>query len=277
MLNTKFDLYKREWLDLVFADRNKAYGAYDLRNHYGDNMLKAMAITVAGFTFAAITLTLIVQRKPAIESPPVVSYHKDIPIAPVVEAVKKTEKPKARLASQTKPIPASTSNVPSTRFVEPRPTNEPVTEEPPVISQLIGAIGPIDNKGDSKSEDRNIMSGTPGPGIEQGPPAEDVSIHNTGGLDAMPEPVGGNSAWSKFLQKNINYPDVDAEGRVIISFVIEKDGHLTNITVLKGVLSELDQEALRVLKLAPAWKPGTQNGQPVRVRFTVPIVFQRMQ
>ena len=54
MLNSKFDLYKTEWLDLVFADRNKSYGAYDLRIHYGDNMLKALAITMLGFTVAAV-------------------------------------------------------------------------------------------------------------------------------------------------------------------------------------------------------------------------------
>src|SRR5260370_5699017 len=93
----------------------------------------------------------------------------------------------------------------------------------------------------------------------------------------MPEPYGGAAAWAKFLQKNIHYPAQASEegkqGKVYLSFIIEKDGQLSNITVIRGVGFGLDEEALRVLRKAPAWKPGIQNHQPVRVKYTIPINF----
>ena len=94
----------------------------------------------------------------------------------------------------------------------------------------------------------------------------------------MPEPVGGAAAWNKFLSKNLRFPAVAQEegvgGRVYLSFIIEKDGSLSNITVDKAAGHGFDEEALRVLKLAKAWKPGMQNGQPVRVKYSIPISFQ---
>jgi protein TonB len=78
--------------------------------------------------------------------------------------------------------------------------------------------------------------------------------------------------------KNLHFPVIAQEqgvsGKVFLSFVIEKDGKLSNIVVEKGAGYGFDEEAVRVLKLAPAWKPGIQNGQPVRVKYTVPITFQ---
>ena len=80
------------------------------------------------------------------------------------------------------------------------------------------------------------------------------------------------------MQKHLKYPDGAVEGhiqgKVWLSFIIERDGHLSNITVDRGPGYGLDEEALRVLKLAPAWKPGMQNGQPVRVKYNIPINFQ---
>jgi protein TonB len=93
----------------------------------------------------------------------------------------------------------------------------------------------------------------------------------------MPEPYGGAAGWTKFLQKNLKYPPEASEkgigGRVSVSFVIEKDGHLSSIMINRGAGFGMDEEALRVLKLCRAWKPGVQNGQPVRVRYIIPINF----
>ena len=98
-----------------------------------------------------------------------------------------------------------------------------------------------------------------------------------GDLEVMPEPYGGSAAWGKFLQKNMHYPpqasDEGKQGRVWLSFIIERDGHLSNIKVEKGAGYGMDEEALRVLKLAPAWKPGKQHGQPVRVKYNIPVNF----
>lgn len=103
-------------------------------------------------------------------------------------------------------------------------------------------------------------------------------VYDFNAIEVLPEPVGGKEAWSKFLQKNLRYPGAaereGMNGRVFLSFIIEKDGRLTDIKVERGAGFGFDEEALRVLKMAPAWKPGIQNGRPVRVKYTIPINFR---
>lgn len=97
-------------------------------------------------------------------------------------------------------------------------------------------------------------------------------------VEKAPEfPGGGLEQFYKYLGSTIHYPDDaranNVQGRVIVTMIIEKDGSLTNIRVVRGVSSSLDKEALRALSLCPKWNPGTQNGRPVRVAYTVPISF----
>ena len=96
-------------------------------------------------------------------------------------------------------------------------------------------------------------------------------------VENNPEFPGGEQARLKFFQKNLVYPkaakEKEIQGKVIISFIVEKDGSITNIKVEKGVDSLLDAEALRVVKLMPKWKPGTQRGIPVRCSYRIPVVF----
>jgi protein TonB len=282
MLNSKFDLYKTEWLDLVFADRNKAYGAYDLRNHYGDNMMKALAITVLGITVAAVSLTISFKHD-VVDIIPPVQIIPNIPITPPliekpVEAKKRVEPPKGTTAKPAAISPQVNAN--TQRVVPPVLTTNPVTTDPPVIDPNKQIAG-VNNTADPSKPTTGILDAGKTPGKNPGEGVDKGIIDNTpydpSGLDEMPSPVGGQAAWSKFLQKNLRYPDTDQEGRVIISFIIEKDGHLTDLKILKGVVSELDREAMRVLALAPAWKPGLQNGKPVRVKYTIPIIFQMNQ
>jgi protein TonB len=278
MINTKFNLYKAEWLDLVFADRNKSYGAYDLRIHYGANMMRALAITVLGFSVAAVSMNIVLKHNKTEDGVKItdVVLPPNIKLPPdekTVEAIKRTQ-PKGQ--PNTKQA-TSAPNVKTQRFVEYKPTNDPVTTEPPRLDNDV-AISSVDNKGDITKPVTRILDGTPGKGVSNGTSdGTNVSTNDPvdiGGLDIMPEPYGGAAAWAKFLQKNLRYPDTELQGRVVISFIIERDGKLTDLNIVKGVDNLLDREALRVLKLAPAWKPGQQNGKPVRVKYTIPIVFQ---
>lgn len=97
-------------------------------------------------------------------------------------------------------------------------------------------------------------------------------------VEQMPQFPGGMPALMKWLQDNMKYPkeaqDAKQQGRVIVSFVVEKDGSITNVRVVKSVAPALDEEAIRVVKAMPKWNPGMQNGEPVRVNYTVPISFQ---
>ncbi len=97
-------------------------------------------------------------------------------------------------------------------------------------------------------------------------------------IEVLPEFAGGMAGWSKYMQANLKYPE-DAKkarvtGRVIMQFVVEKDGSLSDINVLRGLGSGLDEEATRVLTASPKWKPGIDDGRPVRVKYTMPIFFQ---
>jgi protein TonB len=273
MLITKFDLYNAEWLDLVFDHRNKNYGAYELRQNYGRNMTKAM-----GIAFAAVALlsaaTIVFKAKPKHENlvnMTTVDLTKVIPPPP-----KKDEVVEPQKSRPAEPVKAA-APTPTIKYTTPHVVPEDVTTEPPTIADLNkNAVGSETIKGDGPPEQ---ALGTKDQGPAGAPVTEDNGIRTVGDpLEVMPEPVGGAAAWAKFLQKNLRFPpvaqDAGVSGKVFMSFIIEKDGTLSNIKVDRGAGYGFDEEATRVLKLAKAWKPGVQNGQNVRVRYSIPISFQ---
>ena len=97
-------------------------------------------------------------------------------------------------------------------------------------------------------------------------------------VEEMPEFPGGMGECMKFLGKNIKYPTISQEngvqGRVIVQFVVNRDGSIVDPVVVRGVDPYLDKEALRVIQMMPKWKPGKQRGKAVRVKYTVPVMFR---
>lgn len=97
-------------------------------------------------------------------------------------------------------------------------------------------------------------------------------------VEVMPQYPGGQIAMLKYIMENIKYPEQamkkGIQGRVVVSFIVEKDGRVSNVRLLRSVESSLDKEAVRVVKSMPKWSPGKQNGKPVRVRFNVPVMFK---
>ena len=98
-------------------------------------------------------------------------------------------------------------------------------------------------------------------------------------VENMPEfPNGGMTALKKYLSDNIRYPEAahkaGIQGRVTVQFVVGKDGSIGNVSILRGVNADLDAEAIRVISSMPKWKPGTQKGEPVKVKYTVPVMFR---
>lgn len=96
-------------------------------------------------------------------------------------------------------------------------------------------------------------------------------------VEQQPAPHGGMQEFLKFISSNINYPPsarrINVEGRVFVQFVVAQDGTLTDFEVIRGIGAGCDEEAIRVLKLSPKWKPGKQRGKPVKVRMILPIMF----
>ena len=96
--------------------------------------------------------------------------------------------------------------------------------------------------------------------------------------DKMPKFKGGETGLAKFLKENVKYPNIAREngvqGRVLVEFIVEKNGSITNVKIIKGVEPNLNNEALRVVNMMPRWKPGKHNGKKVRVRYSMPIHFR---
>jgi len=265
MLTSKFNLYNTEWTDRVFDDRNKAYGAYELRHNYSNTMVKAMVIAFLGVG-VLFGSTLVFKTSHAVQP----QRTADTTVVTLNTYVKPDEPKPAEPATSAEPV-KTTEFVPM--VVTPDKQAKKAVENSTLATT---AIGPVTVDGPDLKGPPAIDKGPVGP---PAPPAPDPEIiYSSGSVDFMPEPVGGAAAWNKFLSKNLRFPVMAQEegvgGRVYLSFIIEKDGSLSNITVDKAAGHGFDEEALRVLKLAKAWKPGMQNGQPVRVKYSIPITFQ---
>jgi protein TonB len=270
MLISNFNLCKSEWLELVFAKRNKEYGAYYIRQHYADTVVKSMLIAFFSITAATAIVGVWIRVKPVTEvMVPVDNSIYVIPPVPPKPIAPKTEPQKAAAAAKPAALVKITQNLP------PGVTSQPVIDEMPKVDELNGATGPVETKGTGTGE-------ASGAGVGKGDGAPGGAIGNTDNTtykfaEVMPQPVGGNEAWAKFLQKNLRYPgdalEKEMSGLVFVSFIVEKDGHLSNIKVERGPGYGLDEEAARVLKLAKPWTPGMQNGQHVRVKLTLPVRF----
>jgi protein TonB len=106
--------------------------------------------------------------------------------------------------------------------------------------------------------------------------AQDTTIHKV--ADQMPEPVGGIKSFYEYIESNLQYPQearqLKLQGRVMVKFVVEPDGSLSNIEVSRGIGGGCDEEAIRLLRNAPKWKPGKKGGKEVRVEVSRPIIFK---
>jgi len=183
---------------------------------------------------------------------------------------------------QTKPPPPPPKEPPKpkvdqVRFPPPvvKPDNEVKEKDPPTEKQLeVADPGQKEQKGDPNQEVR-IDEPVGNADIKNVTEAVDNTVFTA--VEIQPAYPSGEAAFGKFLQKNIRYPTIAKEnniqGRVYIQFVVERDGSLTDIKVLRDPGSGLGDEAMRVLKMSPHWTPGVQNGKPVRVQYTVPVNF----
>ncbi len=163
---------------------------------------------------------------------------------------------------------------------EPTPPPPPPPPEPETPEIIEVVEEKVETKLEIKTEDdqsqRQMQTYVPPPPPK--PKQEEVTEEIFVVVEDQPLFPGGNAAMMKFLSDNIKYPVIAQEnniqGRVICNFVVEKDGSITDVQVVRGVDPSLDREAVRVIQQMPRWKPGKQRGQAVRVRFTLPVVFR---
>lgn len=157
----------------------------------------------------------------------------------------------------------------------PPPPPEPETPEIiEVVEERVETRMEIKSEDDQSQRQTEVYIPPPPPKLKQEEVTEEIFVV----VEEQPEFPGGQAAMMKFLSDNIRYPVIAQEngiqGRVICNFVVERDGSITDVQVVRGQDPSLDREAIRVIQQMPRWKPGKQRGSPVRVRFTLPVVFR---
>ena len=258
-----------DYLDILFEGRNKSYGGYELRKKYPERMRNAaivgisvIALIVAGPAIASL-LSSKGDKKP-------VAMMKQVTLAEPPPIDPKKPPPPPPPAEPPPPVK------PTVKFTPPvikKDEEVKEDEKQPDVKELKDASAGVKTEaGDVNGIDPGIVDkpGT-GTGAVEAPPPPQIYTY----VEQMPEPsVDINS----YLGKNIRYPEAakesNIEGRVILKFVVNEDGGVSDITVVKGLEGGCSEEAKRVVAGMPKWKPGKQNGRPVKVYFTLPIVFK---
>ena len=273
----KIDLIDNGWVDLVFEGKNQAYGAYQLRKNTGTRNLKALITMFVGFAIIAA----IVIAKVSIEN---YIASQNAAIEADVELQSLAEKKEAKVEKKDEPevekveIERVKSSVDFT-VPEIKKDNE-VKEEQEMKSQeelqeTNTAIGAFNVEGNDETAGE-VLKAKEVIAEPEPPKVEETKVFDV--VEQMPSFPGGQGALMSWLGSNIKYPVVAEEngvqGRVVCTFVVERDGSITDVKVVRGVDPSLDKEAVRVLKAMPKWIPGKQNGSAVRVKYTVPVTFR---
>jgi periplasmic protein TonB len=249
--------------ELVFANRNKQYGAYVLRTNYQKTAATALVVTIATFVLAICAPIIIKKISGGIE--------------------KLNEKPVEVTVELKEPPPLDKNEPPPPPPPPPPPTIETVKFTPPVVvdKEIAEEEQPPPQE---KLSETNVgvvtQEGTEG--ATELPPEPVVADPDEGKVftyvEEMPSfPTGGEAGMYEYISKNIKYPPLAREngisGRVFVNFIVDKNGNVKDVKVLRGIGGGCDEEAIRVIKSMPDWKPGKQNGRAVQVSFNVPINF----
>ena len=273
----KIDLISRDWTEMVFEGRNKEYGAYRLRKNAGKrNLYSLITIFIAALAiWGGISLVKFVESRTKSVAQTSVAELSALN-QPKKKAEVKQQK-KVKLEQPEKVVERVKSSVKFTAPVikkddEVKPEDELKTQDELMSTKT--AIGALDVKGndDANGEVLKIKEAVAQP--EPKPEVEKVFEV----VEQMPSFPGGQSALMEWLSNNVKYPVVAQEngvqGRVVVSFVVERDGSITDVKVVRGVDPSLDREASRVVRAMPRWIPGKQNGSAVRVKYNVPVAFR---
>ena len=241
--------------EIIFENRNKEYGAYDIRRHYLPATIWSMIAGAVLFTALVTTLALFSEKE--------VSAGNDDRIFVVVTADPTiTDPDRLKPEDPDKPV-----FKPEIKAIGPPVITDDTTE----VTTMLSADQMLDSVRNNPVTMDDTLKYTPDPVFNPEPDPGYI-------LEEMPVFPGGQTALLKFINDNIKYPEDAAvngvQGRVVLKFVVSADGSIKRIEIFKGVHPVLDQEAVRVVSMMPRWKPGRQNGIPTPVWFMVPVSFK---
>lgn len=266
-------LTSQAWCDLIFEGKNQEYGAYAIRKQTNSRHLKALAIVTGLTVFSTLTFSFWEKNKPSdagtditIDTPYEISdldNKKEEVVQPIIEI----PTPQVEIRTSIAFVPPVIVPDEQATTTE-NPTQDELTLNRDAVIAGITAQGTTNPNAVIASdliEVTNDNTGTPAGGIFE---------H----VEQMPSYAGGQNELMAFLSKNIKYPVIaqeqGIEGTVVLRFVVEKDGAVSDVQVVRSLDPSCDKEAKRVINSMPNWIPGKQNGKAVRVYFTVPVRFR---
>ncbi|GAB2558348.1 energy transducer TonB [Spirosoma aerophilum] len=258
--------------DIIFQSRNRAYGAFDLRQRYRPTLGRALGLGVGLFLGTLAAPTLYARFWPH-ETVNTNQSMKEVTLTKLAEPP--VEKPIVIPPEKTAPAVNTVRNLPLVVM----PEDEVVEETlPPTTDQLQDATsGPQTAEGTGDVDVIAAPEASAPTIAEKAVEAEPKTEAPFLAVEQQPEYPGGMEALRNFLGKNLNYPRQAASagvaGRVYVSFVVNTDGSLTDLQVVKGIGFGCDEEAVRVMRKMPNWRPGKQAGRAVRVKYNLPISF----
>ena len=274
------DLTTNGWVDLIFEGRNKEYGAYKLRKQTPKrNIQSIIAIAILAVLFVGFYVA-----KSAYDQYQM-SHQKNDQITELstLNQPKKEAKVERKQIEQPKEKEVVKEVKSSIKFTAPvikkdnevKPEEEMKTQDQLMDTKT--AIGALDVKGNSdQGEIMKVTQRVADEPVKEDKPEVENKVFDV--VEQMPSFPGGTSALNQYLSSNVKYPVVAQEngvqGRVVVSFVVERDGSITDVKVVRSVDPSLDREASRVVSSMPKWIPGKQNGSPVRVKYNVPVSFK---
>lgn len=276
------DLTSREWREIVFEGKNKEFGAYKLRESSPARHTKAI---VSVLIAVAIILVLLILSVSGVFSKPeeeqiTTATVQEITTVDAEEEIEEEPEEEFVLPPEPEEIvaPEEVANqqqVTDLLIVEDGKLEEDkqVKNQEEVLDNE-AAVGAVDITEGTNDLNKIIIKDE----VIAAPKVEEEQPMNIAMVEQKPEFNGGEAAMYKWLSDNIVYPSAASEegvqGRVVVEFVVGKDGSITNVRVVRPRHPALDKEAVRVVKAMPKWIPGRNNGQPVKVTYTLPVTFK---
>lgn len=265
-MSSKLDLYDQQWIDNVFEGRNKSYGAYKLRVDSSKYTLRALLI--GGLIFLLLVASPVISKFISDSMPEKVqTLDEQVVLVNIAEPIQ----PKEEIIIEPVVQKQTQSNVDIQKYVP------PVIVEKEVVKEEVAVVTELKKTGSetikAKEGGEVVLDGTQSEVKVDAEIIEDAPNKIYTSVQVLPEFPGGLAGFGKYVQKNYRVPEVDSDisGNVLVSFVVEKDGSLTDIKVIRDLGYGTGKEAIRMLKSAPKWKPGIQNGKAVRVAYNLPI------
>lgn len=278
------DLSSREWCDLVFEGKNKDFGAYVLRTESPKRHNLAVLWTVIGSILAFGLIAGLVAAGDYIEQRRLANAQDLQEVLIDIPQEAEEQEPEQQRVEPEKPEVLPEEVLKSVKVTELQIVeDEKVKKEDEIktqdeLKETETAFGQKDNE--KGTEDRNVTRTLKEEVVVEKPveKPKEVKEEIFKSVEQMPQFPGGDAALMKYLSSHINYPPMAAEnniqGKVILQFVVEKDGRVGEVKVARSVDKDLDKEAIRVVKSLPKFTPGRQNGQAVRVWYTLPVTFK---